>query len=95
MNRRVYDPGDLGCCWCSTAVRPLSLLLGGGLLLAVGAAVVVAAGSGPAGWVNDLPPITGSADGTPGGHRAGGGWRGVPRGSPPPPGPVQPDGSTT
>ena len=58
MNRRVYDPGDLGCCWCSTAVRPLSLLLGGGLLLAVGAAVVVAAGSGPAGWVNDLTPIT-------------------------------------
>ena len=59
MNRRVYDPGDLGCCWCSTAVRPLSLLLGGGLLLAVGAAVVAAAaGSGPAGWVNDLTPIT-------------------------------------
>ena len=59
MNRRVYDPGDLGCCWCSTVVRPLSLLLGGGLLLAVGAAVVAAAaGSGPAGWVNDLTPIT-------------------------------------
>jgi len=56
--RRVHDPGDLGCCWCSTAVRPLSLLLGGALLLAVGAAVVGAAGSGPAGWVNDLTPIT-------------------------------------
>ena len=56
--RRVHDPGDLGCCWCATAVRPLSLLLGGALLLAVGAAVVAAAGSGPAGWVNDLTPIT-------------------------------------
>ena len=56
--RRVHDPGDLGCCWCATAVRPLSLLLGGALLLAVGAAVVAAAGSGPAGWVNDLSPIT-------------------------------------
>ena len=56
--RRVHDPGELGCCWCSTAVRPLSLLLGGALLLAVGAAVVGAAGSGPAGWVNDLTPIT-------------------------------------
>ena len=56
--RRVHDPGDLGCCGCSTAVRPLSLLVGGALLLAVGAAVVGAAGSGPAGWVNDLTPIT-------------------------------------
>ena len=55
--RRVLDRGDLGCCWCSTAVRPVSLLVGGALLLAVGAAVV-AAGSGPAGWVNDLTPIT-------------------------------------
>ena len=56
--RTVFNPGDRGCCWCSTAVRPLSLLLGGALLLAVGAAVVAAAGPGPAGWVNDLTPIT-------------------------------------
>ena len=56
--RTVYDPGDLGCCWCSTVVRPLSLLLGGALLLAVGAAVVAAAGPGPSTWVNDLTPIT-------------------------------------
>ena len=54
----VYDPDDLGSCWCSTAVRPLSLLFGGALLLAVGAAAVVAAGAGPSGWVNDLTPIT-------------------------------------
>ena len=57
--RSVHDLGDLAQpCRCSTAARPLSLLLGGALLLAVGAAVVAAAGSGPAGWVNDLTPIT-------------------------------------
>ncbi len=57
--RSVHGLGDLAQpCWCSTAVRPLSLLLGGALLLAVGAAVVAAAGSSPAGWVNDLTPIT-------------------------------------
>ena len=57
--RSLVDPGDLGSpCWCRTAVRSLSFLLGGALLLAVGAAVVAAAGSGPSGWVNDLTPIT-------------------------------------
>ena len=43
---------------CSTAVQPMSLLLGGALLMTAGAAVVVSAGSGPVGWVNDLTPIT-------------------------------------
>ena len=36
----------------------MSLLLGGALLMTAGAAVVVSAGSGPVGWVNDLTPIT-------------------------------------
>ena len=59
MARNVYDRGGRSApWWCSTAARPLSLLLGGALLMAVGAAVVVSAGSGPAGWVNDLTPIT-------------------------------------
>ena len=57
--RSLYDPGGLGApCWCRTANRPLSLLLGGALLLTVGAAVVAAAGAGPSAWVNDLTPIT-------------------------------------
>ena len=57
--RSLYDPVDLGSpCWCRAAVRQLSFLLGGVLLLAVGAALLFAAGSGPSGWVNDLTPIT-------------------------------------
>ena len=57
--RSVYDPRNpIAPCWCAAAVRPLSHLLGVALLLAVGAAVVAAAGSGPAAWVNDLRPIT-------------------------------------
>jgi uncharacterized protein (DUF1800 family) len=36
----------------------VSFRLAGALLLAVGAAAVAAAGPGPAGWVNDLTPIT-------------------------------------
>ncbi|MDP6580051.1 MAG: DUF1800 domain-containing protein [Vicinamibacterales bacterium] len=36
----------------------MSFRLAGALLLAVGAAAVAAAGPGPAGWVNDLTPIT-------------------------------------
>ena len=43
---------------CSIAVQSMSLLLGGALLMTAGAAVVVSAGSGPVGWVNDLTPIT-------------------------------------
>ena len=58
--RSVYeDPGEFQApCWCQTAIRPLGWLLGGALLLAVGAAMVAAAGAGPAGWVNDLTPIS-------------------------------------
>ena len=57
--RHVYDRvGQSAPCWCSTAFRPLALLLGVALLKAVGGLVVVSAGSGPAGWVNDLTPIT-------------------------------------
>ena len=53
--RSLYDPGGLGApCWCRTANRPLSLLLGGALLLTV----VAVAGAGPSAWVNDLTPIT-------------------------------------
>ena len=49
--RSVYDPRNpIAHCWCAAAVRPLSHLLGVALLLAVGAAVVAAAGSGPAAW---------------------------------------------
>jgi uncharacterized protein (DUF1800 family) len=59
MARSVHDPGGLGPPgWCRTAIRPLSLLLGGALLVAVGTAVVSAVGPGPRGWVNDLTPIT-------------------------------------
>ena len=64
MKRHVFEPGDLAQpCWCHLALRPLSLLLGGALLVALGAAVVTVtatrgAGSGPSGWVNDLTPIT-------------------------------------
>ena len=58
--RSVYeDPGEFQApCWCQTAIRPLGWLLGAALLLAVGAAMVAAAGAGPAGWVNDLTPIS-------------------------------------
>ena len=53
--RSLYDPGGLGApCWCRTANRSLSLLLGGALLLTV----VAVAGAGPSAWVNDLTPIT-------------------------------------
>jgi len=64
MKRHVFEPGDLAQpCWCHSALRPLSLLLGGALLVALGVAVVTVtatrgAGSGPSGWVNDLTPIT-------------------------------------
>ncbi|HJN46790.1 MAG: hypothetical protein CL477_06735 [Acidobacteria bacterium] len=57
--RSVYDPGRTGSpCWWRPATRPVSFLLGGVLLLAVVAVAAVAAGPGPAGWVDDLTPIT-------------------------------------
>ncbi len=57
--RSVQDPGRTGSPdRCRTATRPVSFRLAGALLLAVGAAAVAAAGPGPAGWVNDLTPIT-------------------------------------
>ena len=59
MNRHVYDPDDPGApCWCEAAIQPLSVVFGGALLVAAGAAVVAAVGSGPAAWVDDLTPIT-------------------------------------
>ena len=57
--RSVYDPGRTGSpCWWRPATRPVAFLLGGVLLLAVVAVAAVAAGPGPAGWVDDLTPIT-------------------------------------
>ncbi len=54
----VFEPGQSGSvCWCQALIKPVSWTLGGVLLAAVAVAVVTAAGSGPAGWVNDLSPI--------------------------------------
>ncbi len=56
--RSVFDPGAPdSVCWCQAAIRPLSWLLGGGILVAVATAALIAAGAGPARWVDDLTPI--------------------------------------